>query len=126
MKLFRNSIWILFLALASHIFLRSIPVHIDNFQNVNQEDASFSETPYYFGDAEHAANGSLPTSGGNSLIFAKLKPQTECSHNHLMNVKKKKNPEVSNVLIYNSSSKILLGFFSSSWYQVFGLRKIII
>jgi hypothetical protein len=126
MKIYRHSIWILLFALASHILLRSIPISIENDKDVYPEKASFSAIPYYFGDAEHTANGSLPTSGGNTIVFAKLKSQTGFSHHHCLSVTPSKNPEISNIIIVNSSSKTLLRFFSSSWYQVFGLRKIII
>jgi hypothetical protein len=118
--------WILFLALASHIFLRFIPISIENRIDAEQGKAYFSSIPYYFGDAEHVANGSLPPAGGNTIVFAKLKSQTGFSHHHLLNVITSKNPEVSNIFIVNASSKTLLRFFATSWYQVFGLRKIII
>jgi hypothetical protein len=71
-------------------------------------------------------NCSSPTAGGNIFAMAKTKSQHGASHhNHFCNLIFN-NLYSSPFLTCSYFEKTLLDFYSSGWYQVFGLRKIII
>jgi len=126
MKIFRNTIGITLFAIVCNILLRAFPIQIPFSQEDYQGETSFLPAPFLYGDAEHSFSYSSQTANGNSIIYSKNKSQNGVSfHSHFCNLLYKKS-NTPHLLILNFSSKTLLRFFTSSWYQVFGLRKIII
>ncbi|MDR2970830.1 MAG: hypothetical protein LBU83_02705 [Bacteroidales bacterium] len=126
MKKYRNTIGIILFALAGNFLLRLFPISV-NFSNEDySSETVFSAAPYFFGDAEQSINQSSPTISGYLLTTTKTKSQNGFSHNnHFCNLIFK-NQYSSHFFISNYFEKTLLSFFFSSWFQVFGLRKIII
>ena len=126
MKIFKNTIWIFIFAYGCNILLRSLYIPIDFSQEDYSRETAFSATPYFFGDAEHSLHLSSSSSGGNIIAYSKNKSQNGTPHQHLFGNFHFKSLPASNFLTHNRASKTFLDFFSSSWYKVFGLRKIII
>jgi len=126
MKIYRNTIGIILFVWICNILLRALPVQIPFSQEDYQGEPSFLPAPFLYGDAEHSFSYSSQTANGNNITYYKNKSQNGVSfHSHFCNLLYK-NSNTPHLLILSFSSKTLLRFFTSSWYQVFGLKKIII